>query len=92
MFGKKKKTPSIDLQRVLTAAVESAFGENGDRGNTAERQGNGASHDHRFGGAAAVVTGVVIAAAARAAYKRVRNVDLGQVAEAAEQRLQGRDS
>ncbi len=91
MFGKKVKTPSIDVERVVMAAVEAAFGENGsDRDSAATRSDSDAGHNHRFGAVAAVATGVVVATAARAAYMRVRNVDLEQVAEAVEHKLQDR--
>jgi hypothetical protein len=90
MFGKKVKTPSIDVERVFTAAVEAAFGENGsDRDSAAPRSDSDAGHNHRFGAVAAVTTGVVIATAARVAYKRARDVNLERVAELAEKRLQG---
>jgi hypothetical protein len=91
MFGKKVKTPSIDVGRMVAAAVEAAFGENGsDRDSAATRSDSDAGHNHRFGAVAAVATGVVVATAARAAYMRVRNVDLEQVAEAVEHKLQDR--
>jgi hypothetical protein len=90
MFGKKVKTPSIDVARVVTAAVEAAFGENGsDRDSAATRSDSDAGHNHRFGTVAAVATGVVVATAARVAYKRARDVNLERVAEFAEKRLKG---
>jgi hypothetical protein len=90
MFGKKVKTPSIDVGRVVAAAVDAAFGENGSgRDSTATRSDSDADNNHRFGTVAAVATGVVVATAARAAYKRARSVDLEHVAELAEKRIQG---
>jgi hypothetical protein len=90
MFGKKAKTPFIDVERVVAAAVEAAFGQNGsDRDSAATRSDSDADHDHRFGAVAAVATGVVIATAARVAYKRARDLNFERVAELAEERLQG---
>jgi hypothetical protein len=88
MFGKKKGL-SIDIDQVIAGAVEAAFGDtNPGTSNGVARQG-GSGHDHRFGGIAAVAAGIVIAGATRAAYKRVREFSLEEVAEKAEQRLQG---
>jgi hypothetical protein len=90
MFGKKVKTPSIDVERMAAAAIEAAFGENGsDRDSAATRSDSDAGNNHRFGAVAAVATGVVVATAARAAYKRAQGMDLEHVAELAEKRLQG---
>jgi hypothetical protein len=90
MFGKKSKTPFIDVERVVAAAVEAAFGQNGsDRDSATTRSDSDAGHNHRFGAVAAVATGVVVATAARVAYKRARDVNLERVAEFAEKRLQG---
>lgn len=90
MFGKKKTLP-IDVNQVIAGAVEAAFGDaNGGTSNSDARQGGSdAGHDHRLGGVAAVAAGIVIAGAARVVYKRVRELSLEQVAEKAEQRLQG---
>jgi hypothetical protein len=88
MFGKKKALP-IDVDQVIAGAVEAAFGDtNAGTSNGDARQG-GSGHDHRLGGVAAVAAGIVIAGAAHAAYKRVRSMNLEEVAEKAEQRLQG---
>ena len=89
MFGKKKTFP-IDVNQVIAGAVEAAFGDadHATRNGEAKEMGHNSNHDHRFGGVAAIATGIVIAGAARAAYKRVRGMDLEQVAEKAEQRLQ----
>jgi hypothetical protein len=88
MFGKKKKLP-IDVDQVIAGAVEAAFGDtNGGTRNGDARQGSASGHDHRVGGVAAVAAGIVIAGAARAVYKRARELSLEQVAEKAEQRLQ----
>jgi ADP-ribosylglycohydrolase len=90
MFGKKVKTPSIDIERMVSAAVDAAFGENGsERDSAASRSNSDVGHNHRFGTVAAVATGVVVATAARAAYKRARAVDLQRLAELAEKRIQG---
>jgi ADP-ribosylglycohydrolase len=90
MFGKKVKTPSIDVERVVAAAVEAAFGENGsDRHSAVTRSDSDGGHNHRFGQVAAVATGALVATAARAAYKRARDLDLERVAELAEKRLRG---
>jgi hypothetical protein len=90
MFGKKKTFP-IDIEQVIAGAVEAAFGDadHGTRNDEARETGSNSNHEHRFGGVAAIATGIVIAGAAHAAYKRIRGIDLEQVAEKAEQRLQG---
>ena len=90
MFGKKKTFP-IDVNQVIAGAVEAAFGDadHGTRNGYVEETGSNSNHEHRFGGMAAIATGIVLAGAAHAAYKRVRGIDLEQVAEKAEQRLQG---
>jgi hypothetical protein len=89
MFGKKKKLP-IDVDQVIAGAVEAAFGDTnrGTRNGDARQGGSDSGHDHRLGGVAAVAAGIVIAGAARAVYKRARELSLEQVAEKAEQRLQ----
>jgi hypothetical protein len=93
MFGKKRRTLPIDFERVAAAAVEAAFGEtDGTGGRDTKQQHSDASHDRRLGTATSVASGVIIAIAARAAFKRARNLDLERVAEAAEKRLQGPSS
>ena len=86
MFGKKNGL-SIDVNEVIAGAVEAAFGDT-NTSNGDARQGSGSGHDHRLGGVAAVAAGIVIAGAARAVYKRARELSLEEVAEKAEQRLQ----
>jgi hypothetical protein len=85
---KKRPASPIDLNRIAAVAVE-AFLEGSDRSQNDARSHNGSqpTRRHGLGAAGALATGVVLAAAARAAYVRVRGLDLEQVAHAVEQRL-----
>lgn len=80
---------AIDIRRMAAAAVEAALA-NEDSPDTAPngKQGQDAN-GHRLGGVGAVAVGIVIAAAAHAAYTRARNLDLERIAEAVEERLAG---
>jgi hypothetical protein len=82
---------AIDIRRMAAAAVEAALA-NEDNPGTApdEKQGQDAdANGHRLGGVGAVAVGIMIAAAAHAAYTRARNLDLERIAEAVEERLAG---
>jgi hypothetical protein len=84
---KKRPVTSIDLNRVVAAAAD-AFLEGDDRSHDDRSQnGNRPTRRHGLGTAGALATGVVLAAAARAAYARARRLDLEQVAGAVEERL-----
>jgi hypothetical protein len=77
---------AIDFNRIAASAIESYLreheqtGANGDARNDDEGR-------HRFGGVGAVALGVGLAVAARAAYVRVRSLDLEQLAGAVEDKL-----
>lgn len=73
---------ALDLNRIATAALESFLQEGGEQ---PARQKE--SRNHHLGGAGAVAVGVGLAVAARAAYKRVRSIDLERVAGAVEDKL-----
>jgi hypothetical protein len=79
---KKSSANSIELNRIVAAAAD-AFLEGDDR----SQNGNQPTRRHGLGTAGALATGVVLAAAARAAYARARELDLEQVASAVEDRL-----
>jgi hypothetical protein len=84
---KKRPTPSIDLNRIVAAAAET-FLEGNDRSHDERsHNSNRPTRRHGLGTAGALATGVVLAAAARAAYTRARSLDLEQVASAVEERL-----
>ncbi len=76
---------AIDLERLAEAAADS-FLRGGD---TSRNDGHGAGR-RKLGTAGAVVVGLGLGLATRAVVKRVRNVDLEQVAEAIEDKLQSR--
>ena len=86
-MGLRKKRPasSIDLRRMGAVAAQ-AFLEGSDRSGNGYRSPNGSqpTRRHGLGTAGALATGVVLAAAARAAYVRARSLDLEQVAHAVE--------
>jgi hypothetical protein len=88
VLGRKRKTPPIDIKRIVSSAVEAAFGEDVVEGGRNAKKDGDAKDNHRFGGAGAVATGAVIAIVARATYKRARNLNLERVAETLESRLQ----
>jgi hypothetical protein len=73
---------ALDLNRILTAALESFLQENGEQ---PARQNE--SRNHHLGGVGAVAIGAGLAVAARAAYNRARRLDLEQVAGAVEDKL-----
>jgi hypothetical protein len=75
---------AVDLNRIATAALESFLGEEGEQ----QRRQND-SRSHHLGGVGAVAVGVGLAVAARAAYNRVRHIDLERVAGAVEDKLGG---
>jgi hypothetical protein len=76
---------AVDLNRIATAALESFLQDK--EGEQPTRRSE--SRNHRLGGVGAVAVGVGLAVAARAAYNRVRRIDLEQVAEAVEDKLGG---
>jgi hypothetical protein len=75
---------AVDLNRIATAALESFLQEGGEQ---PARQNE--SRNHRLGGVGAVAVGVGLAVAGRAAYNRVRRIDLERVAGAVEDKLGG---
>jgi hypothetical protein len=74
---------AVDLNRIATAALESFLGEDEQHARQNE------SRNHHLGGVGAVVVGVGLAVAARAAYNRARHIDLEQIAGAVEDKLGG---
>jgi hypothetical protein len=73
-----------DLNRIAAAAAAAFLGEDSqphDRQAEDERS--------RFGGLGAVAVGVGLSLAARAAYRRLRRLDLAQVAGSVEGKLKG---
>lgn len=79
------KTPSassIDLNRIVAAAADTFL-----EGNDRSDNGIQPTRRHGLGTTGALATGVVLVAAARAAYARARGLDLEQVASAVEDRL-----
>lgn len=78
----------IDLERLAEAAAASFLQGRGPSSNS----GAGANPDGRrkLGTASAVAVGLGIGLATRAVVRRVRNVDLEQVAEAIEDKLERR--
>jgi hypothetical protein len=75
---------ALDLNRIATAALESFLQQSGEQ---PARQSE--SRNHHLGGVGALAVGVGLAVAARAAYNRVRRLDLEQVAGAIEDKLGG---
>jgi len=75
---------AIDFNRIAAAAVESYFGEDE---HMADRHVE--ARHHRFGGVGALALGVGLGVAARAAYRRVRSIDLERVAGSVENKLSG---
>lgn len=73
---------SVDLDRIVTAAVGSYLGAGEASNHRPRRKGR------RLGGVPAVAFGVVIGLAARKAYDRARGLDLETVAGALEKRLE----
>jgi hypothetical protein len=76
---------AVDIERVVGAAVDAFL-----RGDAGESEGH--AHDRgsgrkRLRGAGALAAGVGLGLAGRAAYRRVRQIDLESAAEALEQRL-----
>lgn len=76
---------AVDVNRIAKAALESFLGQ--EEGKQPARQSE--SRNHHFGGVGAVAVGVGLAVAARAAYNRVRRIDLERVAGAVEDKLGG---
>lgn len=75
---------AVDLNRIASAALESFLQEDGEPPARREQ-----SRSHHLGGVGAVAVGVGLAVAARAAYNRVRRVDLERLAGAVEDKLKG---
>jgi hypothetical protein len=81
MFERKKST-SIDVNRIASAAVDALLGSEEQSPNgTVQKQRNG------LGTIPAVAMGAALAVAARALYSRARKMDLAQVAESVEEPL-----
>jgi hypothetical protein len=79
---------AIDLERLAEAAADS-FLHGGDASRNEHRGSDGAGR-RKFGTAGAVVVGVGLGLATRAVIRRVRNVDLEQIGEAIENKLERR--
>lgn len=75
---------AVDLNRIATSALET-FLEGGEREQGGSKRAKGGNR--RVGGVRTIALGVGLAVAARAAYNRVRNLDLERVAGAVEERL-----
>jgi hypothetical protein len=75
---------AVDINRIAAAALESFLEEHGEQ---PARRDQGRSR--RLGGVGAVVAGVGLAVAARAAYSRVRHLDLERLGGAVEDKLGG---
>ena len=74
---------AIDIDRIAASALQTYLQNERNEGRTsALKRGN-----RRLGGVGAVALGVGLAVAARAAYSRVRGLDLEQVAGAIEEKL-----
>jgi hypothetical protein len=76
---------AVDIERVVGAAVDS-FLRGEDRGSEGDSHGRGGGR-RRLGGVGALAVGVGLGVAARAAYRRVRSIDLESAASTLEQRL-----
>ncbi|HSI79415.1 MAG TPA: hypothetical protein VK919_02075 [Solirubrobacterales bacterium] len=81
-----RKQKNIDVGRIATTAVETLLHDGQAQANSQVGHDEDRGHS-RLGTAGAIAVGVVLAAAARAAYTRARSLDLTQVAGAVEQRL-----
>lgn len=78
---------AIDLERVARAALDGYLGGPGARPSRS-RDAGGRDRHSRLGGVGAVAVGVGLGLAGRAALRRVRRVDLEQVGESIEDKLQ----
>jgi hypothetical protein len=75
---------AVDINRLAASALQAFLENERDEERPPTHEGSG---NRRMGGVGAVVLGVGLAVAARAAYKRVRSLDLEQVAGAVEEKL-----
>lgn len=75
---------TLDLNKLVSSAVEAYLREE-------EQSPNGRPEEkkehRRLGRGAAVATGAGLALAGRAAYRRIRHIDLAQLGHAAEKKL-----
>jgi hypothetical protein len=88
MFGKQKKRPSIDVNRLTGAAMAAFMTPNGEPESASSRNHRESNGSGAIGTVSAVAIGAALAVTARAAYAKARQkLDLERVADAVEQRL-----
>jgi hypothetical protein len=89
MFGKQKKRPSIDVNRLTGAAMAAFMTPNGEPESSSSKNHRESSNGSgAIGTVSAVAIGAALAVTARAAYAKAREkLDLERVADAVEQRL-----
>jgi hypothetical protein len=75
---------AVDINRIAASALET-FLERGESEQGGSKRGRG--RNSRLGGVGGVALGVGLAVAARAAYSRVRSLDLERVGGAIEEKL-----
>jgi hypothetical protein len=75
---------AVDINRLAASALQAFLENERDEGRPPAHEER---ENRRMGGVSAVVLGVGLAVAARAAYKRVRSLDLEQVAGVVEEKL-----
>lgn len=74
---------AIEIDRVAASALQTYLEDKDNEGHASAHKRGG----HRLGGVGAVALGVGLAVAARAAYHRVRSLDLERVGGAIEEKL-----
>lgn len=81
----------VDLERLAAAAADSFLrdGEAPSSGTRGGTRGDRPGDRHRLRAVGAVTIGIGVGLAGRAVLRRVRDLDLEQVAEAIESRLEG---
>jgi hypothetical protein len=74
---------AVDINRIAASALQAFLGSEASDGASAPQE----RRDRHLGGVGAVALGVGLAIAARAAYHRVRSLDLERVGGAIEEKL-----